>query len=81
MGWRPIETAPKDGTKVLIAEPVNEEHAMDQYAVYAAWWDADEAIWTDYAVKSFGYEEVQAYAPTHWRPLPASPSLTNDKEG
>lgn len=72
-GWRTIDSAPRDGTKILIAEPVNEEHAMNQHAIYAAWWDEGDAIWTDYAVKSFGYEEVQSYSPTHWMPLPPPP--------
>lgn len=78
-GWRDIASAPKDGTRVLIVE--NGE-------VYAAWWHAEFELvrneetdegeyvgaWTDNAVKSFGYEEVQSYDPTHWMPLPAPPA-------
>lgn len=76
--WRPIETAPKDATTVLIACPGG---------VLSAWWDAefdwrfdeDEeecvpiSAWTNGAVEDWGMEEARAYEPTHWMPLPASP--------
>ena len=76
--WQPIETAPRDGSKILIF--CNEE-------IYAAYWDSefksewdDEkddsfyvGAWTDNAILSFAYEETNSYEPTHWMPLPAAP--------
>ena len=76
--WQPIETAPKDGSKILI---------YDGDDIYAAWWEpkfhlgvsenAEEftylGAWTDDAVASFNYEETFEYQPTHWMPLPAEP--------
>lgn len=70
--WRDISTAPKDGSRVLIAwrDKSGEWHQR------AAVWEADyaHAGWTDHAVKSFGYEEIFSYKPTHWQPLPAPPA-------
>lgn len=76
--WQPIETAPKDGRRVLVTWE-------DQ--IRAAYWDGDfgtsydEATdtvtqigaWTDGAVLSFNYEETHSYHPTHWMPLPDPP--------
>lgn len=81
--WQPIDTAPKDGTKILI---------WDGKGQFAAWWDPtfeDDAAkneacdwekshyigaWTDGCVLSFGYEETYSYEPTHWMPLPPPPT-------
>lgn len=88
--WQTIESAPKDGTRVLIA--FGDE-------IRAAYWDpkfewmcdwgryANEedyegehrGTWTDGAVESFGYEEVHEYEPTHWMPLPAAPLTQEEK--
>lgn len=81
--WQPIETAPKDGTPVLIGW----HDDAGAWQERRAWWDREFAIegcdddmntlwkqaWTDYRVASFGYEEVWEYEPTHWMPLPAPP--------
>ena len=84
--WRPIETAPKDGTRILVYVP-------DSDNVLSVYWDdqftyrfdeakaeADlkyegehEGAWTDDAVESFVYEEKCSYKPTHWMPLPEPP--------
>lgn len=66
-GWQPIETAPKDGTMVLIAD------ARDGYVCEARHLDEGRGWWarnndpTDY----WG-EEI---FPTHWMPLPQPPAL------
>src|ERR1041385_4716103 len=74
--WQPIETAPHDGSRILVA-------GGDCADVLSVYWDdkfdfkLDEAesghfigAWTDDAVRSFGYEEKESYNPTHWMPLP-----------
>jgi hypothetical protein len=57
--WQPIETASKDGTRVLVYNP------SDRWVV-TAW--HDEKGWT--ACDSMGGRRIN---PTHWMPLPAPP--------
>ena len=68
--WQPIETAPKDGTRVLIAF-----QSIGQWVILSAYWNTREDVWTDDAVVSFGYEETAEYEPTHWMPLPKPPEV------
>lgn len=72
-GWKPIESAPKDGTRVLLADPIEGGHEMS-----VGWWrpyinDSDDAGWMDGTVESWAYEENTILHPTHWQPLPAPP--------
>ena len=72
--WRPIETAPKDGTRVLLAEPFEGGFEMS-----VGWWrsyinDSDDAGWMDGTVQNWAYEENTILQPTHWMPLPPIPS-------
>lgn len=58
--WRPIETAPKDGKKILVAYTY-----LDHQYVDTAWWDKVYRRWFhDFA---FGTK-------THWTPMPEPPS-------
>jgi len=84
-GWRPIETAPKDGTCVLLGEYVyNNTWAGFLPEPY----DDDEDEWKTYFYQFVGgwvendYDkpcwraaEYHAFGhnPTHWMPLPAPP--------
>lgn len=67
-GWLPIESAPKDGTKIDVWH-VN-ERVTDVY-----WSEIQDAWCFD---GFFGPEEPTPIsslpAPTHWQPLPAPPS-------
>ena len=65
-GWQPIETAPKDGTYVLLFDA----GYKDPYLL-AAWEIIDERWWSK-PTKS-GASIVWGSA-THWMPLPAAPS-------
>ena len=70
MEWQPIDTAPRDGTSVLLFLPTG--------AQTVGCWDPDfddldEPGWTDYTVESWAYEEVVRLYPTHWMPLPTPP--------
>jgi hypothetical protein len=58
--WKPIETAPKDGTWVLLARG-------GITGRIACLWDKDYAGWMNVRA---GYE---FRAPTHWMPLPEPP--------
>lgn len=61
-GWRPIETAPKDGTNILLAHPS---------AVFDGYWDELSRGWVDDVTDL--YEDKITYEPTHWMPLPPPP--------
>jgi hypothetical protein len=67
--WRPISTAPKDGTIIVLAQ---------RYDVVAGRWDSAENErypwrFLDNTIDGLnGYEEG-ARGPTHWMPLPEPP--------
>jgi hypothetical protein len=61
MEWQPIETAPKDGTPVMIYDP---EFSIK---VYVAAWMYDFQ-W----VEADGEHHLE-FNPTHWMPLPEPP--------
>lgn len=84
MQWQPIETAPKDGTHILIytVDHPGPVPARDMPARVTAFWYAPYGEW--HLVMAWGYEaENQVYGvPTHWQPLPdpPKPALTLDIE-
>lgn len=58
MNWQPIETAPRDGTEVLVWD----EDGPDFFLGH---WDLSFRSWlSDY------FDEI---SPTHWMPLPPAP--------
>lgn len=61
MDWQPIETAPKDGTVILIGA-----HLGIDIGLWADWLNG----WIDEAQS--GYHDPNW--PTHWMPLPNPPS-------
>ena len=76
-GWRPIEAAPKDGTRIMLADKddvetgqwVEELHFPNTRTVFPAGWEDDR------------YDAAHVFEPghlgkqpTHWMPLPAPPS-------
>jgi len=67
MNWRPIETAPKDGTEVLVLAVYDD--GPPAYAVAA--WDGEE--WRDVGDIGWGGMHGEDNQPTHWMPLPAPP--------
>lgn len=78
MQWQPIETAPKDGTLVLLFRPSAHEwgrvapgkwHANEHAASPRPFWDG----WLKIGARS----EWREWQPTHWMPLPAPPLTAN----
>lgn len=75
--WQPIETAPKDGTRILLVD--------ERGGVFIGHW-SDEATFGRFETKP-GWQifdcEDDFYSwrrvPTHWRPLPAPPVAADDK--
>ncbi len=82
--WKPIDTAPKDGTKVLIWNSVYDFCPI-------AWWgekDGDDSIFYGWNFEGghspccsceddfIGWNEDidEGFMPTHWMPLPEPPA-------
>jgi hypothetical protein len=61
--WQPIDTAPKDGTKILTCGPKSGR--------YVSVWNKNGMNWAE-----AGGEEYWTYNdPTHWMPLPDKPIM------
>jgi len=67
--WRPIETAPLDGTEVLVWD---EDTQAVQRAAYIPYWGGDPT-WQLGTCLQFG-DETSQLSPTHWMPLPKAPA-------
>lgn len=94
MKWQPIETAPKDGTAVLLCwaynykgEPIDWRKDPTTAGVYvqAASWHEDRdcdnpwpGAWTVYCDMIIDPE--LHFQPTHWMPLPAPPCAEGETE-
>ena len=69
--WQPIETAPKDGTPlVMFARYI---HATASIVVIASWIES-YGTWVN---QSFSGNPIQEVVPSHWMPRPEFP--TSDK--
>ncbi|MCA7962541.1 hypothetical protein LGM54_06185 [Burkholderia cenocepacia] len=67
-GWQPIETAPKDGTPlVMFARYI---HATASIVLVASWLE-DYGMWVN---QSFSCAPIQQVVPSHWMPRPAFPN-------
>lgn len=77
MEWQPIETAPKDGTDVIVMYM----HINTQIVHNAFWNDYEDADKDEIGWWSYEHSEVSRIklddwmSPTHWMPLPAPPTL------
>ena len=69
MNWQPIESAPKDGTGLLVCWDCtpnpDADFPFDGYAL--ATWNAEDEEWNDDGGGSLFAD------PTHWMPLPEPP--------
>jgi hypothetical protein len=63
--WKPIETAPKDGTRVL-----GFAGSGSKAIAIVSWWNA-----TNFAAGVWVNDRDQLFGPTHWMPLPAPPKV------
>lgn len=72
MNWQPIETAPKDGTRVLVA---NSHGAW--MAEYSPVYGSGYRRATPWFSVMLNHEHIHGFArsgpPTHWMPLPEPP--------
>ena len=75
--WQPIETAPQDGTRILVSFGTMgvwlvswTEPSHDDWEI----WCTDDNKHGPYALR--GYSDDGPRAPTHWMPLPKPPGET-----
>lgn len=61
--WQPIDTAPRDGTDILVA---------DHEAVTSAFWGVHNPDVSP-RLHRYGWVGQVDFAPTHWMPLPKPP--------
>lgn len=89
--WQPIETAPKDGTKIdlLFPEPrgrtINCLWLQDRWTGPNGGWFWRSATWDDFGELLPEHEwNVNHYPhmqPTHWMPLPEPPAAPSPTGG
>ena len=76
MEWQPIETAPKDGTRILLYSP----DAMEPKCFIGYWLNdvdyPDGGAWFDYWREDTGLP-IDADS-THWMPLPEAPNPSRE---
>jgi hypothetical protein len=74
IAWQPIESAPKDGTRVLLgwdddgSEAVAGNWSVDKYATKPC------SYWTNDREHLFGKVHTRLNPPTHWQALPPPPT-------
>jgi hypothetical protein len=64
--WQTMDTAPKDGTMVLLFVP-------DFHKVVTAWFCKATGLWPADEPVNEGGEACNVGLPTHWMPLPGPP--------
>lgn len=76
--WRLIETAPKDGTWILLAGGNTQDNGDTKRSVVACWggrsWDYS------YEEDSWNVWRCSYADPTHWMPLPDAPEVEDESE-
>jgi hypothetical protein len=69
--WQPIETAPKDGTRIDLFGT----SGRHQLRVPDCYWHRKAQRWLTKHHDKDGYSALRLpFAPTHWQPLPAPPA-------
>lgn len=71
-GWQPIETAPRDGSAILVVEAAKPEHPYLWEKRYQAVHEAsfEDGQWSDGCCSPL---ENKYFHVTHWMPLPPAP--------
>ena len=73
LDWRPIETAPRDGTPILAysAKAITEGKLSRTGGMDITWWRTEK---DKRGYVGWGEFNDQFWPPTHWAPLPAPPT-------
>ena len=65
--WRPIETAPRDGTEIILAIEDGFGVLGNRVNAIVGMFSTTDSCWVD----AMNYSET--YPPTHWMPVPEPP--------
>ena len=69
--WQSLETAPKDGTPVLVA--VDYDNGKSEF-VMTAHYSVDESDFPEGCWIAYDYQVIEEGTPTFWMPIPTPPS-------
>jgi len=72
--WQPIETAPKDGTEILIYDG-----RMRCVVKWSIWFDGHKGDWTYLGASGYEWERSFYEPVVYWMPLPDKPNLIAEK--
>ena len=87
-GWQDIETAPRDGTAILVMRNIwpgasggVAEECSGHNTYVAAWWTNEVTTGGQWICYMDAVQDPRCPVdPTHWRPLPAPPSTEREGE-
>jgi hypothetical protein len=79
-GWMPIETAPQDGSQILLWGPCM-QISVGYFQQHSSWGEEPWMLTADGCMaiermSDFGVDYRTA-SPTHWQPLPSPPEPSN----
>jgi hypothetical protein len=75
--WQPIDSAPKNGTRILLFRPT----AFCTCHIVIGLWNEDtrhdhpKPYWSHDAEHELGTKEARKFQPSHWMPLPEHPQI------
>jgi hypothetical protein len=76
-GWKPIESAPKDGTKILLfTDWAGDVHCPPFAEAQIGYWEDD--VDAPLRKEASGWRKEFIGEPTHWMPLPEPPESKGD---
>ena len=75
--WQPIETAPKDGTEVILWVPFKGIAINGHYGeVSDGDWESGYRTWMEWLIADeLWFQEDPSQAPSHWMPLPSAETI------
>ena len=67
--WQPIETAPRDGTQILLYQRWKDDTLL-RSAIDLGVWDSEKKAWNCHL---YNIDD-----PSHWMPIPKEPEILHD---
>lgn len=77
--WLPIESAPKDGTRILLFFP-NDVGVISGEWNFERFYEKPRPHFTHDQEQRWGVRHMRANQPTHWQPLPPPPAIAKTGE-
>jgi hypothetical protein len=74
-GWQPIETAPRDGSRILAMIRWSWSDGTDGEAQDVIYWHTGGKFWACGTPMNYVQGLDEGVEPTHWRPLPAPSAI------